>query len=89
MKTKKQNKNRKSGRRKEKMPRQYAFCKFNNKKFAKKYDYPSEFQEGEALIFLGEIPNMPGHCVVIAHRSGKIYSCYHTDHFIEMTDEEV
>ena len=31
---------------------------------------------------------MPGHCVVADHRSGKIYSGYHTDKFVELTEEE-
>ena len=50
-------------------------------------DYP--FIEGENCIFLGEIVNMPGHCVVTCIRDGKTYSGYHTFDFIELTEEEV
>jgi hypothetical protein len=39
-------------------------------------------------VFFGEIPNMPGHCVVADHRSGQIYVGYHTDDFVELTEEE-
>ncbi len=38
-------------------------------------------------IFLGEIPNMPGYCVVSQHPSGKIFSGLHTELFKECVDE--
>ena len=38
-------------------------------------------------VFLGEIPNMPGHYVVSEHKTGRIYSGYHTENFEELTDE--
>jgi len=41
------------------------------------------------LIFLGEIPNMPGHGVFAGHRSGRLYSGYHIEQFIELSEEEV
>lgn len=40
------------------------------------------------LVYLGEIPQMRGHCVVAGH-SGRVYSCYHTSDFIELTEDEV
>lgn len=40
--------------------------------------YP--FADGERLLFLGEIENMPGHCVVV-NRAGKVFWGYHTDNF--------
>lgn len=40
------------------------------------YDYPKDLSE--VLIYFGEIPNMPDHCV-LGGRSGKIYFGYHTD----------
>lgn len=41
-------------------------------------------------IFLGEISNMPEHCVVIEHKSThKIFSGYHTNNFVELNEEEV
>ena len=49
-------------------------------------EYP--FRRDLSYIFLGEIPNMPGHCVVAEHQSGRLYAGYHTDHFIELLDDE-
>ena len=43
----------------------------------------------ENFVFLGEIPNMPTHCVVVAVKSGKTLIGYHTDNFIELSDDEV
>jgi len=39
-------------------------------------------------IFLGEIPNMPGHCVVVDSSTDKIFSGYHTDRFGEFNDAD-
>lgn len=36
------------------------------------------------FIFLGEIPNMPEHCVVVGHESGRIYSGLHIENFAEV-----
>jgi len=56
--------------------------------------YP--FKAGETYIYLGDISNMPGHCVVVGHmlrgresEQGKILSGFHTDNFRELTEEEV
>jgi hypothetical protein len=38
------------------------------------------------FLFLGEIPNMPGHCV-LATRRGDVHFGFHTDHFEELPDE--
>ena len=41
-----------------------------------------------ALIFLGEIPNMPDHCVLLDSVSHNVYAGYHTDGFVELTEDE-
>jgi len=74
---------------KTKIPRQYSLvrwvCKGINPKIKGKYP----FKENGIYIFFGEIPNMPGHCIVSDHKTGKIYSGYHTDNFVELTGDEV
>lgn len=49
--------------------------------------YP--FANDMPLIFLGEIPNLPDHGVFLGHRSGRAYSGYHIDNFVELTEDEV
>jgi hypothetical protein len=39
-------------------------------------------------VFFGEIPNMPGHCVVADHVTGQIFSGYHTENFVEIDEDE-
>jgi hypothetical protein len=62
-----------------------------------KYDFttlPAEYHEqcpfkkDASYLFLGEIANMPGHGVLIDHKTGKIHLGYHTEHFAELSEEE-
>jgi len=48
--------------------------------------YP--FKEGGVYVFLGEIPNMAGHCVVAEYPSGVVLSGYHMEIFKEIKDNE-
>lgn len=41
------------------------------------------------FVFLGEIPNMRGHCVVMDRKTGKLHAGYHPENFREMTEDEV
>lgn len=49
--------------------------------------YP--FIKDELYVFLGEIPNMGGHCIVVEHKTGKIFSGYHTENFSEVPEAEL
>jgi hypothetical protein len=40
------------------------------------------------LVFLGEIPNMPEHGIFAGHSSGRIYSGFHIEQFVELSDDE-
>ncbi len=44
------------------------------------YVYP--WKDGDILLLLGEIENMPGH-VAVANREGRVYWGYHEDSFRE------
>jgi len=71
-------------------PRCLSFVKFVAPSFIggqKSAQYP--FSETEVYVFLGEIPNMPEHCVVAARINGRIFSGYHSFLFRELTDDEV
>lgn len=50
------------------------------------FNYP--WKKGDGLLYLGEIVNMSGHCVV-STRDGKIHWGYHTENFRIATEEEV
>jgi hypothetical protein len=69
-------------------PRYLSLVRFNFDAIPNEYHAKYPFMDGRTYVFFGEIPNMPGHCVVADHRSGQLYSGYHTENFIELTDEE-
>jgi hypothetical protein len=71
-----------------KIPRKLSLVRFDPAQLPRPARRRYPFRVGASYIFLGEIPNMPGHCVVADHPSGKIYSGYHTDHFIELRKDE-
>lgn len=48
--------------------------------------YP--WKDGQTLLFLGEIEQMPGHCVVV-DKAGKVHWGFHTDNFREPTEDEI
>jgi hypothetical protein len=48
--------------------------------------YDARLENG--MVFLGEIPNMPGHGI-FGGSSGKVHFGYHIDDFREATEEEV
>jgi len=70
------------------MIRQNALVKFDYSDMPKKHHKFYPFKEDEPYIFMGEIVQMPGHCIVIEMKSGRIYSGYHTEDFIELSEDE-
>lgn len=72
-----------------KMPRQLSLVKFTPPKQSgtSRQRYP--FRRGVTYLFFGEIPNMPGHCVVVDRRTGRIFSGYHIENFVELDENEI
>ena len=72
--------------------RQYALVRLTDK--AREYfenqcgDEDPIFSDNH-FVFLGDIPNMLGHCVIVGYRSERIHVGYHTSDFQELTEEEV
>jgi hypothetical protein len=48
--------------------------------------YP--FRPEDRFVYLGDIVQMPGHCVVVRISDSKVFCCYHTDDFAEVPEEE-
>lgn len=61
------------------MPRQYSLVK----------DKTGVLKDDKSMIYFGEIPNMPGHCVVMGSTTGDFYVGYHIENFVELTEDEV
>ncbi len=66
-----------------------SLVRFDFDSIGRKYRARYPFKEGRSYVFIGEIVNMPGHCVVADHKTGKIYSGYHTENFVELSEDEV
>ena len=61
--------------------------KFVFKGYEKGYEYDYPFLPDEIVLFLGEIEEMPGHCVV-AKRDGRVMWGYHTLNFEELSEDQ-
>lgn len=64
----------------------YTMCKFEAP-IGMWNEYP--FSKHDRFVFLSEINNMEGHCVVVNWKTGQVLSGYHTDDFVELTEEEL
>ena len=53
------------------------------------YEAQYPFSDGDLFVVLGELENMPEHCIVAAQKDGKIYFPYHLDGFHKMGYTEV
>lgn len=79
-----------------KIPRQYSMVKVSDfwLKTIENTCYDSDSLYRQAIvdnhfIFLGDIPNQQGHCIVISVKTGMVFSCYHTEDFEELSEDEV
>jgi hypothetical protein len=71
-------------------PRQYSLVKFDFDAYSEEYqkEFQNTFKLYHRYIFLGEIPNMPGHCIV-ADDLGRLFVGYHTEDFVEIAEYEL
>jgi hypothetical protein len=53
------------------------------------YDTFYKLHEGKTYIYLGDIVQAPGHCILADMDTGKIEAWYHADNFKELTEDEV
>ena len=73
-------------KRRRSVPRERSLVRFAEPSSALRGKYP--FKRDVTYLFIGEIANMPGHCVVADLKSGRLISGYHTANFRELTDDE-
>jgi hypothetical protein len=68
--------------------RQNALVRFDFESTPEKFhkDYP--FTPKDRFVYLGDIVQMPGHCIVVRLKDGHVFTCYHTDNFTELTEDE-
>jgi hypothetical protein len=72
-------------------PRQYSLVKVGKKQkeWLEANAGDSPLLKDKAFIYLGEIPNMPEHCVVAGVQTGLILGGFDIDNFVELSDDEI
>ena len=70
-------------------PRPLSLVKLKPELLARARSDELPFVTDTPLVFLGEIPNMPEHGVFVGYSSGRVYSGYPIDQFVELSDDEV
>lgn len=78
----------KNTKKKNNVPRNLSLVKFDYDNVPKEDHHYYPFIKDMSYLFLGEIPNMPGHCVLIG-KNEKHYIGYHIEDFIELTVDEI
>ena len=53
-----------------------------------KSHYEELFPKGKLFIYLGEVKQMKGHCLLCDLDTGRITGLYHSENFREATEEE-
>ena len=68
-----------------------TMVKFDYETMPKEYwdSYMKQFPKDEVFVFMGELTQMQGRCIVCNYKTGKIICGYHTENFIPLTDDEV
>ncbi len=72
-------------------PRPLSWVKLNTAWMTKEQidGYVEVFGRADSLLYMGEIPNQRGHCIVFNQDDNKMHVGFHIENFIEMTEEEV
>ena len=50
--------------------------------------YAKKLGRTDFLIYMGEIPNQRGHCIIFNQDTQKMHVGYHIETFVEMTEDE-
>lgn len=67
---------------------QNTLCKFDFETLPIEYHSQYPFTTNDVFVYLGDIKQMRGHCVVIRLKDNQIFTCCHTDNFIEIPEDE-
>ena len=67
----------------------YKLVKFDFSDLPENYHKEYPFSKYDVFVMLGEVHGMDGHCVIINTKTGQAHVNYHTENFIELTEEEL
>jgi hypothetical protein len=71
--------------------KQYSFVKFDENSVPPDIYHRCYEQTfgNDLFIFLGEVPNCKGHCLLADLKTGKVIGIYHTSNFRVATEAEI
>ena len=73
---------------KRRKPRRLSLVRFVAPWLTPKQRRAYPFTENGVYLFVGEVANMPEHCVVVDWKGNRTYVGYHTENFVELTEDE-
>lgn len=71
-----------------KVPKKLSLVRFDAPWLSPQQRRAVPFTKSGVYLFLGEVANMPEHCVVMDYKANRTYVGYHTDNFIQLADDE-
>lgn len=69
-------------------PRFMSICKFTTAYYPKELQSQWPMDKRGRFIFFGEIPNMPGHCIVMNMSTKEFHNSWPVHLFVELCDED-
>jgi hypothetical protein len=75
-------------KRRDPVPRRLSLVKLNKQRISSKVTPRYPFQMDAVFVFLGEIPNMREHCVLLEVSSGRCFSGFHSNLFVEISPDD-
>jgi len=73
---------------KRRKPKKLTLVRFKASGLSSKQRPTYPFKKAGVYLFLGEIANMREHCVVMDWKTNRTYVGYHTENFVELTEDE-
>jgi hypothetical protein len=73
---------------KQQKPKKMSLVRFEASRLSSMQRRAYPFKRNGTYLFLGEIANMPEHCVVLDWKNNRNYVGYHTENFVQLTDDE-
>lgn len=67
--------------------RQNSLVKFDSTNMPDRVRDLYSFSPDDVFVYLGEIIQMPGHCIVIRQSDGRVFCGCHTENFAEILEE--
>jgi hypothetical protein len=68
--------------------REKSLVRYDFESMPKDWTKHFPFKANTTFVYLGEILQARGHGIFVETKTGKAYIGYHTDEFIELTEEE-